>query len=259
MSTETSVQSPAPPPSGAPLWLVALLLALLVAAGTFIALVYWPMSQDRESLASDGEQLRAQVASLEKERDELRAANRGLQDQATELEAKQKELAAIVAQREAELAALESARGQLRERLASDIAAGDVTVRGDGDMLAVELADRVLFPPGEAELSDRGKEIIERACPSFLALEGRIVEVGGHTDDQPIRGEKRERDPTNWELSTSRATHVVRFMEETCKIPGKRLVAAGFSQFRPVASNRRPAGRSKNRRIEIVLRPPPPT
>jgi chemotaxis protein MotB len=65
----------------------------------------------------------------------------------------------------------------------------------------------------------------------------------------------RERYPTNWELSAARATNVVRHLQEKARLPGERLVASGFAQYRPAASNRSQAGRRQNRRIEIVLVP----
>jgi chemotaxis protein MotB len=80
--------------------------------------------------------------------------------------------------------------------------------------------------------------------------------VGGHTDQMRVSNpETQERFPTNWELSTARATNVVRFLEDRGKLPGSRLVAAGFSQFRPVASNTTEQTRQQNRRIELVLLP----
>jgi chemotaxis protein MotB len=63
----------------------------------------------------------------------------------------------------------------------------------------------------------------------------------------------REHYATNWELSTARATNVVRFLEEKCGIPGRRLVAAGYAQHRPVADNATEDGKRRNRRIEIAL------
>lgn len=63
----------------------------------------------------------------------------------------------------------------------------------------------------------------------------------------------QERFPTNWELSTARATNVVRFLQESGNIPGERLVAMGFAQYRPAASNASASGRQQNRRIELVL------
>jgi chemotaxis protein MotB len=92
----------------------------------------------------------------------------------------------------------------------------------------------------------------------LLALpKDAVFQVGGHTDNQPIKSEEvKARFPTNWELSAARATNVVRFLEETAGIPGKRLVAAGFSEFRPMASNKKEKTRAQNRRIEIALLPP---
>jgi chemotaxis protein MotB len=82
----------------------------------------------------------------------------------------------------------------------------------------------------------------------------QVYQVGGHTDSRPITTRKLvERYPTNWELSTSRATNVARFLEEEGHIPGKQLVAAGFAQYRPTSNNRTRRGRRQNRRIEIVL------
>jgi chemotaxis protein MotB len=79
--------------------------------------------------------------------------------------------------------------------------------------------------------------------------------VGGHTDATPLSATTQERFPTNWELSTARATQVVRFLQEQCAIPGERLAAAGYSQYRPATSLDTPAGRRRNRRIELTLRP----
>ncbi|MDH5492699.1 MAG: OmpA family protein, partial [Myxococcales bacterium] len=169
------------------------------------------------------------------------------------------ELAAAAALREAELARLQVAHDELADTLAGDIARGDVTLRNENGLLAVDLADQILFPPGSAELSERGREVIRRVAPSLARVEGRIVEVGGHTDDRNLSGESLERFPTNWELSTARASNVVRFLQEECELAGERLVAAGFSAYRPAASNRSARGRSRNRRIELTLRPPPPS
>jgi chemotaxis protein MotB len=78
----------------------------------------------------------------------------------------------------------------------------------------------------------------------------------GHTDGTRIvSSTTQEKFPTNWELSTARATNVVRFLQEQGKVPGAELVAVGFAEFRPVASNASAEGRRKNRRIEIVLVP----
>jgi chemotaxis protein MotB len=85
-------------------------------------------------------------------------------------------------------------------------------------------------------------------------MRGHVFQIGGHTDAQRIvSAEVREQYPTNWELSTARATTVVRFLAEKCGVPGSRLVAAGYARYRPVASNATEAGKQRNRRIEIAL------
>jgi chemotaxis protein MotB len=71
----------------------------------------------------------------------------------------------------------------------------------------------------------------------------------------PINSKLIEKYPTNWELSTARATQVVRFLAEKANLPPQRLVASGYGEFHPIASNKTPVGRAKNRRIEILLTP----
>ena len=79
--------------------------------------------------------------------------------------------------------------------------------------------------------------------------------VEGHTDNVPIRNALKAKFPSNWELSTARATSVVRFLQDQGGIDPSKLSATGLSYFRPVAANDTPEGREQNRRIEIVLAP----
>jgi chemotaxis protein MotB len=75
----------------------------------------------------------------------------------------------------------------------------------------------------------------------------------GHTDNVPIRPAARKRFPSNWELSTARATAAVRFLTEEAGIDPRRLGAVGYGEFRPVADNATPEGRAHNRRIAITI------
>jgi chemotaxis protein MotB len=79
--------------------------------------------------------------------------------------------------------------------------------------------------------------------------------VEGHTDDVPIGPELRARFPSNWELSTARATEVVKRLIGGGHLPAARLRAAGRADSAPVADNDTDAGRRQNRRIEIILLP----
>jgi chemotaxis protein MotB len=74
--------------------------------------------------------------------------------------------------------------------------------------------------------------------------------VEGHTDDLPIN---TARFPSNWELSTGRATTVVRYLIEAWKLPPERLSSAGYGEYKPLVANTSAANRAKNRRVDIVI------
>jgi len=143
---------------------------------------------------------------------------------------------------------------ELSHMLEPEIQLGNVRIRRRGQELVVDLADAILFETGRAEVNDRGKKVLMEVARTLAKSKDWDIQVAGHTDNQRVvTPETRERFPTNWELSTARATHVVRFLQDRGKIPGQRLVAAGFAQFRPTTSNASEAGRTQNRRIEVLL------
>jgi chemotaxis protein MotB len=117
------------------------------------------------------------------------------------------------------------------------------------------MVDKVLFESGEAVITKRGEEVLSRVGSVLARIEERQIQVSGHTDDSPISSRLVGTFPTNWELSTARATNVVRFLQEKAGVPAARLVAAGYGPFHPIASNATPSGRARNRRIEILLTP----
>jgi chemotaxis protein MotB len=158
---------------------------------------------------------------------------------------------------EAALQAVKLLQDSLADTLVEEIETGDVRVSRRNGLLVVDVADTVLFGIGDADLSARGQHVLDRVAASLSELpKGTVFQVGGHTDNLPIKSaEVRAQFPTNWDLAAARAINVVRYLEETDKIPGKRLVAASFAQHRPVASNVTARGRAKNRRIEIALLP----
>ena len=167
----------------------------------------------------------------------------------------------------------------LQDKLAAAIGqAGEVTT-ADG-AVKLELVDQILFPVGQAELTDKGKEVLGKVGEALKDVDKQVW-VQGHTDDQPIFVKKeapkpaaparpvRGRQPppkkeptkaekpdavlaftTNWELSAARALTVVHYLQDDAKIDPTRLAAVAFSQYRPVSKVK-----AKNRRIEIVLYP----
>ncbi len=123
------------------------------------------------------------------------------------------------------------------------------TIEARGLVIKV-LTDDLLFASGQATLSPRSSSLLAEIA-RLLDLAGENpVEVGGHTDDVPIHSALY---PSNWELSTARASTVVRFLAAN-GVAESRLTAAGYADQRPAASDATAAGRARNRRVEIVLR-----
>ncbi|AHE95899.1 flagellar motor protein MotB [Thermocrinis ruber] len=110
------------------------------------------------------------------------------------------------------------------------------------------LQEKILFPSGSAELKRETYPILDKLYEILKDLPNP-VEVEGHTDSIPISTEKF---PSNWELSTARASSIVRYFIAKGINP-ERLKASGYADTRPIASNATPEGRAQNRRVEIVI------
>lgn len=121
----------------------------------------------------------------------------------------------------------------------------ELTERG----LVVRLTGRILFDLGKADLRDDGKRLLDRIAELLVDIPN-VIMIEGHTDNWPI---SNERFPSNWELSTARATNVVRYFIENTGIPPERLMAAGYSEYRPLYPNDTAENRARNRRVEIVI------
>jgi chemotaxis protein MotB len=111
------------------------------------------------------------------------------------------------------------------------------------------LTDQVLFDSGAAELKPAATPVLAKVAQILSREQAHQIMVEGHTDPVPIHGSLF---PTNWELSTARASRVVRFLISG-GVERRRLSAAGYSSLHPIANNATAAGRSRNRRVEIVL------
>lgn len=157
-------------------------------------------------------------------------------------------------QKKSNLKELEDKAARLRETFQSEIAARNVEIENLRGQLSVRVLDRILFKSGSAEIRPEGLAVLEKLA-NVLAKEDDLIRVEGHTDNVPIGAQLKEKYPSNWELSSARASSVVRFFETT-KIDPTRLEAVGFSMYRPVATGDKPEELQRNRRVEIVLLPP---
>ncbi len=136
---------------------------------------------------------------------------------------------------------------ELRNKLQSMVAAGQLTIRTDGGRMIVEMAEKVLFDTGKYRLKEEGLAALAQLTSILRTLDARQFQVAGHTDSMGS-------DEMNWKLSLDRAREVVLYMIQM-GMPPERVSAAGFGKFAPVASNDTPEGMAQNRRIEIVLVP----
>jgi chemotaxis protein MotB len=171
---------------------------------------------------------------------------------AAELEAR---IAAVSQEKEEEIARLKGTYDELVSSMQQEIEDGQITITQLADRLSVSMVDKILFPSGEAEITPEGLKVLERVGNILKNTQDKMIRVEGHTDNVPIHPNLQDKFPTNWELSTARATNVVRFLQDKIGIKGIRLQAIGMSEYHPVARNETAAGRSQNRRIEINLLP----
>lgn len=130
-----------------------------------------------------------------------------------------------------------------------DLALGDdIEVIVNDGSISFRISSEILFGSGRAELEDAGLDVIDRLVPTLAAGGHRII-VEGHTDNLPIQ---TERFPSNWELSASRASSVVRYLQ-LAGIESTRLNATGYADTRPLADNGDEQGRASNRRVELIM------
>ena len=180
---------------------------------------------------------------------------RALEAERNGLVAERETLQKSVQAKEAALAQLKETQEKLQEKVKEEIAKGEIALTQSGGRLRVDMVDKLLFDSGDARISRRGEGVLARVGAVLAKVPDRQIHVSGHTDDQPINGKLNHRFATNWELSSSRALNVVRFLQQQAQVPPERMVASGHGQYQPIASNGTAAGRARNRRIEILLTP----
>lgn len=107
----------------------------------------------------------------------------------------------------------------------------------------------ILFDSGRAEMKSSAEAIVEKLGQVLESIEAEIL-VQGHADDRPIHTTTY---PSNWELSTRRATNMVKFLIDRCGLKQDHLTAAGNAEFKPIVPNDSEYNRQKNRRIDIII------
>lgn len=130
-------------------------------------------------------------------------------------------------------------------------------LRDGGQSVSEKQVDQ-LFEPASATLTPAGIESLKPVAVQIRqAYPKRQIRVEGHSDDTPLGESLQETFPSNWELSTARASAVVRALVDLSGLPEDHFAAVGFGASRPVASNETQSGRRANRRIRVAVLPMP--
>ena len=124
-----------------------------------------------------------------------------------------------------------------------------VSIRIEERGVILEIQDRVLFDSAKDVIRPEAEELLEKVGAILAKLPNQVI-VEGHTDNVPINTFLF---PSNWELSVARAVRVVRYLSERKGIGPERFIATGYGEYQPVATNLTSQGRSKNRRVNIVI------
>jgi chemotaxis protein MotB len=190
---------------------------------------------------------------------ELEAKEKALaaeQERLNKLEAELQERSARVDELEGKMAAQEAGMTALKNKLSKALNSFEgkgLTVEQKNGKVYVSMENKLLFGSGSWIVGPEGKRAVVEVAKVLADNPDIAVLIEGHTDNVPYAGGGQIAD--NWDLSTKRATAIVTIIKENKKVDPKNLTAAGRSEFAPIAPNDTAEGKSKNRRIEIILTP----
>jgi len=199
---------------------------------------------ETRKLRQENEQLKAQVLKLSDTLAETKAENERLQAEKVGAEGELSKARAEAAQKTSEL-----------EKMTQQLKGQGFEVAMREGMMVVTMPQKLLYPSGSASIGKAGRDKLQTLAKALSGeLKGFPVEVQGHTDNEPIRRTK-DKYKSNWELSYDRAQTVAYSLIKSGVEPNRIRVSA-YGEYHPVASNSTADGRSKNRRVEIVVMRP---
>ena len=215
-------------------------------------------SQLSASLDEERKRLKAEAeekARLQQEQSQLAAS---LEEERKRLKAEAEDKARLESERAAkedEIRRLTKTQEELSQSLKDEISKGNIKIQQVRDRLTINMVDRVLFDSGRADIKPAGLKVLKQVSDVLNKITDKQIRIEGHTDNVPISTKLQDKFKTNWELSTTRATTVVRYLIDQGAVQPQTLSAVGYADTHPIESNDSEQGRSSNRRIEIVLYP----
>lgn len=149
----------------------------------------------------------------------------------------------------AETRAFSRIKDDLEENLQNIGTGKDVQITVNERGMVVSLKEGGFFLSGAARLQPQALPVLDKIAAAISRYEG-VIRIEGHTDNVPVNSPLF---PSNWELSTARASGVVHYLIARHGFQGGRLSVAGYAEFRPIADNAKEEGRRLNRRVDIVM------
>jgi chemotaxis protein MotB len=204
------------------------------------------------ALDSNVKKNRELLAQLEAKEKALAAEQERLNKLKSELDERSHRVNELEDMMNAQQASMKALKDKLSKALNSFQGKG-LTVEQKNGKVYVSMENKLLFGSGSWTVGTEGKKAVVEVAKVLADNPDISVLIEGHTDNVPYNGAGQIVD--NWDLSTKRATAIVNIIRENKKVDPKNLTAAGRSEFAPVAGNDTAEGKSKNRRIEIILTP----
>jgi chemotaxis protein MotB len=140
----------------------------------------------------------------------------------------------------------------LTKNLTDGIQDEDITVNVEKTVVFISISDKLLFKSGSYNVTDKAYTVLEKIAKVINDQPKMDVMIEGHTDSTPI---KRNLIQDNWDLSALRATSITRILQYKFRVSPERLIAAGRSQYVPLAPNDSAENKSINRRTKIIIMP----
>ncbi|MCO6499197.1 MAG: OmpA family protein [Vicingus serpentipes] len=203
------------------------------------------LQKSQEELQAQEDALRTLEGSLQKKEKELNALTIAL----NEREKRVNELEAMINRKDSLVNAL---KNKVKEALLGFENNG-LTIEQKNGKVYVSLDESLLFTSGSYAVGTKGITVLKKLAKVLEQNQEINIMVEGHTDNVPLKGSGDISD--NWDLSVKRATSVVKIITTSSKVNPKRLTAAGRSEYLPLDVSNTAEGRTKNRRIEIILTP----
>ncbi len=224
---------------------------------------YKKVEAERDALRAEVEMVRSEAATLQEQLGAVTDASNGKDEQITQLSGQNGDLQAQLDEINRQYAeALERANNPLPPALSAELAEfaskNSEFCEFDQKHGLVKFKSDVSFAPGSVELTPRAKEVVERL--SKILNDGNVkgyeLMIAGHTDTVPVQkaATVKAGHKDNWYLSAHRAISVGKCLQK-CEVTANRMAMVGYADQRPLASNATEDGRTKNRRVELIILP----